>query len=201
MGEIAMITPVSLTMDESFFKRLHDHLFPGDRDEHGAVIAAGIVETLRGTRLLARELFIARDGVDYVPGKRGYRALTAQFVAEQSDYCAAQNLCYLAVHCHGGTDEVGFSGDDFASHIRGYPALLDITGGGPVGALVLAQRSVAGDIWSKDGRFELHHTTVISPSVRTLYPNPRPRPRHADLVFDRHARLFGDLGQEILSNL
>ena len=196
-----MITPVALTMDESLFKRLYDHLFPGDRDEHGAVIAAGIVETPRGTRLLARELFVARDGVDYVPGKHGYRALTAQFVAEQSDYCAAQNLCYLAVHCHGGTDEVGFSGDDLASHIRGYPALLDITGGGPVGALVLAQRSVAGDIWSRHGRFELHHTTVIGPSVRRLYPNPRPRPRHADPVFDRHARLFGDLGQEILSNL
>jgi hypothetical protein len=188
-------------MDEPLYRRLHDHLFPGDYDEHGAVIVAGISETERGTRLLAREVLLARDGIDYVPGTRGYRALTAQFVAEQSDYCVAQNLCYLAVHCHGGRFEVGFSGDDIASHERGYPALLDITNGGPVGALVFAEEAVAGDIWTPEGRFELDHATVIGPSVRRLYPNPRPRPRHADPVYDRHARLFGDLGQEILSGL
>lgn len=196
-----MKTPISLTIDEPLYRRLHDHLFPGDYDEHGAVIVAGIAETERGTRLLAREVLLARDGIDYVPGTRGYRALTAQFVAEQSDYCAAQNLCYLAVHCHGGLDSVGFSGDDMASHERGYPALLDITNGGPVGALVFAREAVAGDIWTPQGRFELDHATVIGPRVRKLYSNPRPRPRHADPVYDRHARLFGDLGQEILSNL
>lgn len=196
-----MKTPVSLTMDEPLYRRLHDHLFPGDYDEHGAVIVAGISETERGTRLLAREVLLARDGIDYVPGTRGYRALTAQFVAEQSDYCAAQNLCYLAVHCHGGLDSVGFSGDDMASHERGYPALLDITNGGPVSALVFAREAVAGDIWTPEGRFKLDHATVIGPRVRRLYPNPRPRPRHADPVYDRHARLFGDLGQEILSGL
>jgi hypothetical protein len=201
MGEITMKTPISLTMDEPLYRRLHEHLFPGDYDEHGAVIVAGIVETGRGTRLLAREVLLARDGIDYVPGTRGYRALTAQFVAEQSDYCAAQNLCYLAVHCHCGLDSVGFSGDDLASHERGYPALLDITNGGPVGALVFAREAVAGDIWTPEGRFELDHATVIGPRVRKLYPNPRPRPRHADPVYDRHARLFGDLGQEILSGL
>ncbi len=196
-----MKRPISLTIDELLYQRLHGHLFPGDNDEHGAVIAAGIAETERGTRLLAREVFLARDGIDYVPGQRGYRALTAQFVAEQSDYCAAQNLCYLAVHCHGGTDEVGFSGDDLASHRRGYPALLDITGGGPVGALVLARNALAGDIWTTKGCYELDYTNVVGSRVRRLFPNPRPRPRHAAPLYDRSARLFGDLGQEILTSL
>lgn len=59
---------------------LHGHLFPGDHDEHGAVIGAAVVQTSRGTRLLARRLFLAMDGVDYVPGQRGYRMLTASFV-------------------------------------------------------------------------------------------------------------------------
>ena len=39
MGEIAMKTPISLTIDAPLFQQLHDHLFPGDFDEHGAVIA------------------------------------------------------------------------------------------------------------------------------------------------------------------
>ena len=196
-----MKRPISLTIDELLFQRLHRHLFPGDNDEHGAVIAAGIAETERGSRLLARELFLARDGIDYVPGQRGYRALTAQFVAEQSDYCAAQNLCYLAVHCHGGTNEVGFSSDDLASHRRGYPALLDITDGGPVGALVLARNALAGDVWTRSGRYEIDFTNVIESRVRRLFPRPRPRARHADPLYDRSARLFGDWGQEILANL
>jgi hypothetical protein len=105
------------------FRELHGHLFPGDHDEHGAVIAAGICESGRGTRYLARKLFIARDGVDYVPGEHGYRALSANFVAQVSNYCALNKLCYFAIHCHGGHDSVGFSNVDLESHKRGYPAL------------------------------------------------------------------------------
>jgi hypothetical protein len=196
-----MKKPISLTIDERLFQTLYQHLFPGDRDEHGAVIAAGIVETPRGTRLLAREVFLAKDGVDYVPGTRGYRALTAKFVAEVSHHCTTQNLCYLAVHCHGGRDYVSFSADDLASHERGYPALLDITHDGPVGALVFAENAVTGDIWTPSGRLTLSHMTVVGSHIRRLYPSPQPRPRCADPMYGRHARLFGDIGQEILANL
>jgi molybdopterin/thiamine biosynthesis adenylyltransferase len=196
-----MKEPVSLTIADPLFKELHQHLFPGDHDEHGAVITAGIAETERGTRLLAREIFLAQDGVDYVPGTRGYRALTAKFVAEKSGYCADQRLCYLAVHCHGGRDSVAFSGDDNASHERGYPALLDITNGGPVGALVLAENAVAGDIWTPQGRLELDHMRVIGPRVRKYYPHPRPNLVPMESMYDRHARLFGDIGQAILRDL
>lgn len=196
-----MKAPLSLTIDEPLFQELYAHLFPGDGDEHGAVITAGIAHSARGTRLLARELFLAKDGVDYVPGTRGYRALTASFVARISDYCASEQLCYLAVHCHGGSDSVGFSPDDIASHERGYPALLDITRGGPIGALVLARNAVAGDIWTPSGRHALDHTTIIGSRIRKLYPTPATQPYKSQLIYDRHARLFGDLGQQILSTL
>ncbi len=196
-----MIHPISLVIPQPLFKELFEHLFPGDNDEHGAVIAAGIAETTRGTRLLARELIIAKDGIDYVPGKRGYRALTAKFVATVSGHCASEKLCYLAVHNHGGHDSVAFSEPDLASHKRGYPALLDITGGGPVGALVFARDAIAGDIWTPEGRFALNHATVVGPRIQRLYSAPASRPPKADLINDRHARLFGDLGQSILSNM
>jgi hypothetical protein len=155
MDKNAMKTPISLTMDQPLFERLHSHLFPGDRDEHGAVIASGIVTSSRGTRLLARDVFLARDGKDWVPSIRGYRALSAAFVAELSDYCAREKLCYLTVHCHGGAEEVELSGNDLESHERGYPAIMDITKGGPIGGLVFATHAVAGDIWTTQGRFSL----------------------------------------------
>ena len=77
MDEEAMRNPVSLRIDEPLFRRLYAHLFPGDGDEHGAVIAAGIAKDGRATRLLAREVFLAAEGIDYVPGTRGYRANSA----------------------------------------------------------------------------------------------------------------------------
>ena len=81
---MAPFTPVKgpweLIIPEGMFKSLMSHLFPGDADEHGAVILAGIVTDSRGTRLLARELHPAIDGTDYVPGKRGYRMLRAEFI-------------------------------------------------------------------------------------------------------------------------
>ncbi|MCZ7570768.1 MAG: ThiF family adenylyltransferase [Ardenticatenaceae bacterium] len=196
-----MITPVSLTIDEALFRQLHTHLFPGDGDEHGAVLTAGIAQSSRGTRLLACDLLLARNGKEYVPGTRGYRALTAQFVVEASDYCAREHLCYLAIHCHGGSNWVEFSADDLASHERGYPALLDITHGGPIGALVFAPNAVAGDIWTPQGHFALSHVTVVGSRVRRLYPSLCTRPRPVDPIYDRHARLFGDVGQEVLTGL
>jgi tRNA A37 threonylcarbamoyladenosine dehydratase len=197
---ITVSTPWSLVMPPDLWADLAAHLFAGDGDEHGAVVGAGMVETARGVRLLARDLVIAEDGVDFIPGKRGYRMLTASFVTRNILRCGENGLVYLAIHCHGGDHTVGFSGADFASHERGYPALLDIADGLPVGALVLAVDAIAGDIWLPSGRrVTLQKARVVGRPQRLLYPSP---PRHAVAgpAYDRQARLFGDRGQDILRN-
>ena len=188
----------SLRIAQSHFDRLMSHLFPGDGDEHGAVVVAGLVETADGVRLLAREVFLARDGIDYVPGNLGYRALTADFVARVSGYCATTKLAYFAVHCHGGSNAVAFSEIDLRSQRRGYPALLDIVNGPPVGALVFADNAVAGQVWTRDGVFEIDSMTVIGKRHRRLYPSRRKAPRFVDAVYDRQALMFGPAGQDLL---
>lgn len=191
-----------LIMTDSFRDRLFAHLFPGDGDEHGAVIAAGVARTPRGLRLLARDLFLARDGVDYVPGKRGYRMLTGAFVTQKIVYCRDQGLCYLAVHNHGGSDRVGFSRDDIISHERGYPALLTIARGLPVGGIVFARNAVAGDIWlSKTVRVSLTEARITGRTFHRLWSEPPPRAPGADARYDRQSRLFGDAGQDLLAGL
>lgn len=178
---------------------LRGHLFPGDRDEHGAVIGAAVVETDRGLRFLGRRLFLATDGVDYLPGQRGYRMLTPEFVLRCALACAEEGLAYLAVHNHFGTDSVAFSDDDMASHRRGYPALLDILDGPPVGALVFAHQAVAGDIWfSARNQLELDHAVVIGRTQEMMYPSPR-KSRGTDPQYDRQVRLLGERGQDILA--
>jgi molybdopterin/thiamine biosynthesis adenylyltransferase len=180
------------------FDNLEHHLFPGDGDEHGAVILAGIGESSRGTRFLAREVVLAKDGEEYVPGKYGYRALSANFVARVSDRCARENLCYFAVHCHGGQDSVGFSEIDLESQRRGYPALLDITEGGPVGALVFARNAVAGTVWRRNGVTSLDALDVVGPNLLHLYPHPSRSSFVADPAFSRQSLLFGARGQQAL---
>jgi hypothetical protein len=188
-------------MPEGLYDRLHAHLFPGDGDEHGAVIAAGFSRTSDGRiRLLARTLHLAQDGVDYVPGKRGYRMLRANFIRDRILECRDEKLVYLAVHNHGGTTSVGFSGDDYRSHERGYPALLDVARGMPVGALVFADRAVAGDIWLPDGpRVELADGSIIGRRLRRIGPTPLSQAGIIDPDYDRQVRLFGDAGQAILA--
>ena len=162
------------------------------------MIGAAVVRTGRGCRLLGRRLFLATDGVDYVPGDRGHRMLTAAFVRRCALACAAEGLAYLTVHNHAGADDVAFSSIDMASHRRGYPAVLDILGGPPAGGLVFARRAVAGDIWiSADQQMELDHTVVAGPSQQFRYPSPR-LSRAAKPEYDRQVLLFGDRGQEIL---
>ena len=197
--EVAALTHFDLILPVKLKSDLFAHLFPGDGDEHGAVISAGVVHTDRGIRLLARDLFLAKEGVDYVPGDYGYRMLTPRFVMEKSRHCREQKLAYLAIHNHSGSESVGFSKVDFDSHERGYPALVDILNGQPVGALVFAKRAVAGDLWLSSGeRAELQEGRVIGGCIERLYPSPPPAPPGADLTYDRQSRLFGDRGQSLL---
>ncbi|MDO4144212.1 ThiF family adenylyltransferase [Clavibacter michiganensis] len=186
-------------MTEEHWHALQAHLFPGDGDEHGAVLRCGIATSSRGNRLLVRDVIPAVDGKDYIPGDRGYRKLTAAFAAENIDVCAEEQLAYLAVHNHGGTTRVGFSDTDMASHERGYPALLGINNGPPVGALVFAEKAVAGDIWTADGRrHEITHLRVAGRPQLNFTSEPT-LIATADPTYDRQARIFGDRGQAILA--
>lgn len=192
----------SLRLPQPLYHQLHAHIFPGDGDEHGAVVAVGIAETDRGVSLLGREVFLAEDGIDYVPGTHGYRALSPRFIAEAAGYCGDERLGYLAVHNHGAGDRVQFSQVDLDSHARGYPALLELTRGGPVGALVFAEDAVAGEIWLPQGeRHVLERTVIVGPQLRHLFPSPPAKNCAVDPIYDRHARLFGDLGQARLRDL
>ena len=55
----------SLRLPQGLYEDLHRHLFPGDGDEHGAVIEAGLARLGGRQVLLARRLHKARDGVDW----------------------------------------------------------------------------------------------------------------------------------------
>jgi hypothetical protein len=181
---------------------LDAHLFPGDDNEHGAVIGAGIVRTSRGVRLLAREIFPAIDDVDFVPGTRAYRRLTPEFVNRHIRHCRDEHLVYLAVHNHDGEGVVGFSEPDLRSHERGYPALLDIARGMPVGALVLARNALAGDIWMPDGtRHAIGETIVLRRNLERIYAQPSAAPPDRAEIDDRQARIYGNAGQAVLKRL
>ena len=190
----------SLRITETDWRALHTHLFRGDLDEHAAVLRCGLACTPRGSRLLVHDVVYARDGVDYVPGDRGYRKLTPQFVGDVAESCADDELVYVAVHCHGGSTEVGFSKVDLASHVRGYPALLDITDRPAVGALVFARQAVAGDIWLATGeRVPLEHLQVVGRPQLRLRGSPGPQTA-VDPRYDRQSRIFGDRGQHLLAH-
>jgi molybdopterin/thiamine biosynthesis adenylyltransferase len=194
-----MATGWQLRIGQEDYGRLHAHLFQADRDEHAAVIAAGIVRTARGTRLLTREVFRARDGVDFVPGHRSYRRLVPEFVNAKIRHCRDEGLIYLAAHSHPGTGAVQFSSDDLLSHERGYPALLDISGA-EVGALVLSEDHLAGDIWAPDrSRREIDETVVVGRNIDLLHPGPPPISVGIDPLHDRAVRWFGERGQDRLS--
>ncbi len=168
--------------------------------EHGAVVAVSAVSTSRGIRLLGQRLFCARDGIDYVPGERSHRRLEAAFVAQCLDYCRANGLGYVAIHNHGGSDRVAFSATDLASHERGYPTLLTLNDGAPVGALVFARKAAAGDIWFADGRrLPTRSVRVIGSPLQHLTPEP-PTVQFSDPRFHRQLLMFSELGQARLQN-
>jgi hypothetical protein len=178
---------------------LTGHLFIG-LGEQGAVLLAEQVPGPRGPRLLVRHVILAEDGVDYVPGTTGFRALAPHFVRDCALLAHSKGLVYIAVHNHGGFDHVGFSVIDLASHERGYPALVQLTGN-PIAGLVLTPGSAAGDIWLPGGdRTELAELVIPGRRLVRLRPEPATSTA-ADDRWDRQARVFGDAGQNIFSQM
>ncbi len=82
---------------------------------------------------------------------------------------------------------------------RGYPTLLDLSKQS-VGALVLAEQAVAGDIWLPDGnRVELARTVIIGSRLEVLTPGPDHSEPVVAARYHRQSLLFGPSGQAILA--
>jgi hypothetical protein len=199
------VTSCRVDIPARFKERLFQHLFQGDSDEHAAALAASIVRDGSRARLLVRHVLLAEDGVDYVPGERGHLHLRAEFVQRSITFCREQQLAYLAVHNHGGSHSVEFSAVDLASHERGYPALIDLMQGMPVGALVFAQHAAAGDIWwTSDHRTSITEVRAIGHTIERLTARPLPSTYydHAQRAdpYSRQIAIFGKHGQALLRN-
>ena len=179
---------------------LMGHLYPGDGDEHGAVLLAGMSSSNGRQTFHIREVHMAKEGTDYVEGKIGYRALSPQFIHKLITRARDQKLAYLAVHNHATDLRVGFSQIDLDSHERGYPALIQISRGMPVGALVFGLRSIEADVWMKDGRrLSLDSAVVVGNTVQRLTPCPKHDSDDDTSVYDRQLRMFGKAGQRELA--
>ena len=183
------------------FDSLMVHLYPGDGDEHGAIVLAGVSTQDEKVTLHVREVHPAREGLDYVEGKIGYRALTPQFIHRFITRARDERLAYLAVHNHEASSSVGFSGIDLRSHETGYPALLQIARGMPVGALVSGHHSLQSDVWMPDGRrLALEQAIVVGNTIRRLGPDARREFSRPDETYDRQVRMFGAQGQAELAS-
>lgn len=194
-----MVPQCDIWMADADHSRLMAHLFPGDDDEHGAILRCGIVQLQDRLRLVVRHVDLAVDGEDYGPGEYGHRALRTDFIHRNVMACRKERLAYLAVHNHGSDDHVAFSSVDLKSHERGYPALRDIGRGVPVGALVFGYRSIAADVWLPDGpRASLREFRVIGSTIRRFYSFPAQAKTAAAPELDRQVRMFGASGQATL---
>jgi len=197
-----MMSNCRLRITRKDFDTITTHLFPGDKDEHGAVLLAGVSHVGGELTLLVREVHCAQEGVDYVRGEIGYRALTPKFIHRLITRARDERLAYLAVHNHDSDREVNFSSVDFESHERGYPALLQIARGMPVGALVFGHRSIQASVWLPDGtRLDLDHAVVVGNTIQRLTPSPkRERIDTTAGTYDRQVRMFGKVGQAELAH-
>jgi len=139
----------SLILPQWLWADLSNHVLADGADRAG-VILADHAGGQHGPRLLGRVFVPARDDIDYLEGSPGYWSLSPEFIRDAAVRARDERLAHLAVHNHRGNATVGFSHIELASHERGYPALLRITGQ-IVGAVVLTSRAAAGHLWLPDG--------------------------------------------------
>jgi molybdopterin/thiamine biosynthesis adenylyltransferase len=190
-----------LRIGPSEYARLHRHLHRPDRDEHGAIILAGVHQGSGKLALLAREIH-PLDDADFPPGKYGYRQFSASVLAALGNRANDQGLALVTCHSHpGATTRNNLSSDDLASHRRVFPHLLDIVGA-PVGGIAFGTASAAGEIWapSRDP-VRLSGVQVMGAPLRRLQQEPESAAFATEERFDRQIRLFGAAGQQVLRRM
>lgn len=191
-----------LRIGAAHYEELRAHLLRPDADEHGALLLVGAHISHAGALLTVREVHPLADD-EFPPGTHGYRQFAASALARLGNRAGDERLALATVHGHpGARDRNALSRDDLRAHERIFPHLLDITRATLVAGLALGERSVAGEIWSRDGRREpLHRMRVIGPTVDFHYPEPLRGAHEMDDRFDRQVRLFGRAGQARLRAL
>ena len=193
----------SLRLTGADYESLRAHLFPGDADEHAAVLLAGVSSRADKPTLLVREVH-PLDSTEFVPGNNGYRQVAPSALARLGNRAESEQLALVTCHSHPGAGaQVGLSRDDLAGHRRVFPHLLDIVGNGhPVGGVAFGAHSAAGEIWmSREEQVELDAVDVIGEHLERLRPRPTRREIPGDARFDRQSRMFGVQGQKILRGM
>lgn len=194
---------IELALAPADAERVIDHLFPGDRDEHAAIVLAGAHGRAERMRLLGREIHLL-DEEEFIPGEHGYRQISAATLARLGNRAADEGLALLTCHSHpGAANRVSLSGDDLDGHRRVFPHLLDIVDGRPVGGIAMGTESADGEIWIP-GRTvsELSGIRMISSDLRLRTPSGiGAAAGKVEHRFDRQARMFGAGGQRKLREL
>jgi ThiF family protein len=195
-----MTIEINLTLQDG--DALWEHLFPGDHDEHAAIMLAGLHGGNDRSRLLVRELHLLESN-DFIPGEHGYRQISPAALARLGNRAAAEGLAFISCHSHpGATNSVSFSRDDLAGHQRVFPYLLDIVDGQSVVGVALGIESAVGEVWrSRDAIVDLDGIRIIGSDLRKLADAPRTGNEKEEGRFDRQARMFGAAGQAELKDL
>ncbi|MDQ6804832.1 MAG: ThiF family adenylyltransferase [Actinomycetota bacterium] len=185
------------------YERLHDHLFPGDHDEHAAFLYAGCMDAPGGeTRLLIRDVVPVPDHYFGRSHRGGYRQVAAPAVARAAMHCEDQGLHLIWAHSHPGAhDHVAFSEPDLATHRRAHPGLIALTGERTVTSLVFGEAAVAGEAWTPDGAVHhLSHLDVVGARAERLTAAPQAVGRAA-ARFSRQTLMFGAAGQQAMRQM
>jgi hypothetical protein len=184
------------------YELLRTHLFPGDHDEHGALLLAGQhARRDGGTLLTVREVHLLAEE-EFPPGKYGYRQFAAQALARVANRGEQEGLALVTAHSHPGSNaRTGLSPDDLAGHERLFEHLLDITAAETIAGVAFGEQSAAGELWDRTlARSRLDRVRVIGANLQLLHPEP-PLAQSASERFNRQVRLFGDIGQARLRGL
>jgi ThiF family len=195
-----MLTEVDISLGDRDL--LWPHLFQDDRDEHAAILLAGRHRLPGRERLLVREVHLLGPE-EFVPGRHGYRQLSASVLARLGNRAASEGLALISCHSHpGATRIVGLSPDDLAGHRRVFPHLLDIVDGQPVVGIAFGSESAAGEVWHPGQEpTRLDGVRVIGTDLRALRESPAKELVSEERRFDRQARMFGADGQAELRGM
>ena len=193
---------VRLTPEQ--FASLRGYLLRDQSVESAALATAGYFRTGSGIHLTVRDVLI--------PCERDYRVRTARRLEISPMYfnraigmADADGITVIQMHTHPiGNAPLAYSPSDDYGESESSDTVRKRLRGRPMGSLLFGPKSMAGRVWTGDGRVEpMDQLRVVGRrmAVRPLARRAAGKSPVDTALYDRQIRAFGISGQRVLSSI
>jgi len=195
-----MTKDYTIILPDDIYHEVRNHLVEDPNEEAAAFLLAGIQETDKNVRLLARRVvYISREQYRH---KSGYHLdVSPQAINGIASLCEVNGLTVILCHSHTPGVRLEYSSSDNHGEARLSKFLSSVTGNKPIGSLLISAQAITGRVWQSNITQPIKSIMTVGEIMRVLSGDDSQQDTIQDSKHSRQVLVLGETGQEQINKL